>query len=79
MTTGENLLTCKCKRVKYCGRSCKRADWKSHKHECIVLNSFGENYATIADGGNLNQKILAYQGITEQPIPEAAKENLSRT
>jgi hypothetical protein len=43
----------------------------------IILNSFGENCATIADGGNLNQKILAYQGIMEQPIPEAAKENLS--
>jgi hypothetical protein len=35
----DKLLICnRCKRIKYCGKGCQRADWPSHKHLCTKDN-----------------------------------------
>ncbi|AEO58629.1 hypothetical protein MYCTH_95272 [Thermothelomyces thermophilus ATCC 42464] len=36
---GELKAFAKCLKVKYCGRTCQRADWKRHKKECIAKHS----------------------------------------
>lgn len=33
---GELKACAKCMKVKYCGRTCQRADWKRHKKECVA-------------------------------------------
>ncbi|KAK4249019.1 hypothetical protein C7999DRAFT_30550 [Corynascus novoguineensis] len=37
---GGELKACgKCQKVRYCGRTCQRADWKRHKKDCIAKGS----------------------------------------
>merc|ERR1712129_222478 len=33
----KTLLCSGCKAVRYCGKDCKKRDWKAHKKECVQL------------------------------------------
>ena len=46
----QHLVKCSaCRRVKYCGKACQKADWKRHKPVCKILRVYNEQSKRMVD------------------------------
>lgn len=71
MEAPDDLLRCgDCKLVRYCGRPCQKGDFKIHRHECQLLQSFQELYPDLEPGGTLLRKVGTFRGVVENAMEE---------
>ena len=65
---GPALSCARCKSSRYCGVTCQRADWPSHKLSCVA-KKLGVSLQDYVKEG-LNMGVLKYDDEVEQEMPQ---------